>query len=86
MPSKHFLPAKTKCWKKPKSKTLKAKSRVKDKFSGKLVSKNVLLEIKLLKYKTFLMLERTWWNEVSQHVYLKMYKTPLKKKLCIIFR
>ena len=32
------------------------------------------------------MLERTWWNEVSQHVYLKMSKTPFKKKMCIIFR
>ena len=46
-----------------------------EKFSGILVSKDVLLVIKLLRYKTPLILYRTWYNEVCQNVHLKISKT-----------
>ena len=49
-------------------------------FSEILVSKGVFLDIKLLRYKNSLLLERTWWNEVCQNVQLKISKAPCKKK------
>ena len=49
-------------------------------FSEILVSKGVFLDIKLLRYKNSLLLERTWWNEVCQNVQLKISKAPCRKK------
>ena len=49
-------------------------------FSEILVSKGVFLDIKLLRYKNSLLLERTWWNEVCQNVQLKISETSCEKK------
>ena len=56
------------------------------KFSVVLVSKDALLDIKLSRYKTPLLLLRTWWDEVCQNVHLKISEILFWKKLCKIFR
>ena len=53
-----------------------------EKFSGILVSKDVFLDIKLLRYKfpcCYRELEH-WWNEICQNIHLKISKTLLFKK------
>ena len=79
MSSKHFVTVNNKLWLKAKLKA-NLKPELGEKFSGIIVSKDVLLDIKLLRYKLPCCYRGLghYWNKICQNVHLKFAKLSFK--------